>query len=274
MDADVLSVREAAEQLGVSSARVRQLISAGSLPARRSSAGWLIRADVVADRSGSARAGRPVSPRTAWAILCVLSSALAPAAAKPPGCMAGDRRLKHQALQLLSAMRDPADDPGRWRMLLSSRGPTERMWAHPGLLSKLCCDGRISAGGDRAAAHVGEGLSRTRLCDLYVAGSDVKDIVARYRLRSDPDGQVRLHVVPEGVPRELILGGPGVVLAAAGAADLLDEGNPRARRSALLQLSEMFAAVASRRPIRAASASPAAVSDGGRSKTDDSGSSR
>ena len=274
MDADVLSVREAAEQLGVSSARVRQLISAGSLPARRSSAGWLIRADAVADRSGTARAGRPASPRTAWAILCILSSALAPDATKPPGCMVGDRRLRHHALQLLSAMRDPADDPVRWRMLLSSRGPTERMWAHPGLLSKLCHDGRISVGGDRAAAHVGEGVSRTGLCDLYVAGSDVKDIVARYRLRPDPDGQVRLHVVPEGVPRELILGGPGIVIPAAGAADLLDENDPRARRSALLQLSAMFAALASRRPIRAASTSQAPVSDGGGSKADGSGSAR
>src|SRR5258708_26289931 len=92
MDADVLSVREAAEQLGVSSARVRQLVSAGSLPARRSSAGWLIGADAVADRSGSARAGRPASPRTVWAILCILSSALAPDAANPPGCLVGDRR--------------------------------------------------------------------------------------------------------------------------------------------------------------------------------------
>ena len=274
MDADVLSAREAAERLGVSSARVRQLISAGSLPARRSSAGWLIRADAVADRSGSVRAGRPTSPRTAWAILCVLSSALAPDAAKPPGCMVGDRRLRHHALQLLSAMPDPADDPGRWRMLLASRGRTERMWAHPGLLPKLCSDDRISVGGDRAAAHVGESLSKTGVCDLYVAGSDVEDIVARYRLRPDLDGQVRLHVVPEGVPRELIPGGPGFVLPAAGAADLLDENDPRARRSALLQLSAMRAALASRRPIRAPSTPQAPVSRGGGSKADGSGNAR
>jgi len=258
MDADVLSVREAAEQLGVSSARVRQLISAGSLPARRSSAGWLIPAEAVADRSGSERAGRPASPRTAWAILCVLSSALPPDAAKQPACIVRDRRLRHHALRLLSAMPAPADDPGRWRKLLASRGRTERMWAHPGLVSKLCSDDRVSAGGDRAAAYVGEGLSRVGICDLYVAGSDVKDVVARYRLRPAPDGQVRLHVVPEGVPRELVPGGRGIVLPAAGAADLLDENDPRARRSAILQLSAMCAAaLASRRPIRAASASQA-----------------
>jgi hypothetical protein len=148
------------------------------------------------------------------------------------------------------------------------------MWAHPGLLPKLCSDDRISVGGDRAAAHVGEGLSKTGGCDLYVAGSDVKDIVARYRLRPDPDGQVRLHVVPEGVPRELIPGGPGLVLPAAGAADLLDENDPRARRSALLQLSSMCAALASRRPIRAPSTSQAPASRGGGSKAGGSGNAR
>lgn len=274
MDADVLSVREAAEQLGVSSARVRQLISAGSLPARRSSAGWLIRADAVAYRSGSVRAGRPASPRTAWAVLCVLSSALAADTAEPPGRMVGDRRLRHHVLELLSTMPDPADDPERWRVLLASRSRTERMWAHPGLLSKLCDDDRISVGGDRAAVHVGEGLSKTGLCDLYVAVPDVKDVVARYRLRPDPDGQVRLHVLPEGVPRELISGGPGIVLPAAGAADLLDENDPRARRSALLQLSAMFAALASHRPIRSSSTSQAPVSQGGESKADGSGNAR
>ena len=78
----------------------------------------------------------------------------------------------------------------------------------PGLLSNLCSDDRISVGGDRATARVGEGLSRVGLCDLYVAGSDVKDIVAQYRLRPDLDGQIRLHVVPEGLPRELTSGGP------------------------------------------------------------------
>jgi excisionase family DNA binding protein len=270
MDADVLSAFEAAEQLGISSARVRQLIRAGSLPARRSSAGWLIPADAVADRSGSPRAGRPASPRTAWAVLCVLSSALADDAAKPPGCVVRDRRLRHHVLQLLSAMPDPADDPGRWRALLASRGRTERMWAHPGLLSNLCDDDRTSIGGDRAAAHAGEGLSKAGVCDLYVAEADVKEVVARYRLRPDPGGQVKLRVVPEGVPRELTTGGPGVVLPAAGAADLLDENDPRARRSALLQLSAMFAAVASRRPIRSSTSPQVAVRLGGGSKADGS----
>jgi len=91
-----------------------------------------------------------------------------------------------------------------------------------GLLSNLCSDDRISAGGDRAAAHVGEGLSTVGLCDLYVAGSTSRNCRA-LPPAPDPDGQIRLHVVPEGLARELISEGPGIVLPAVGAADLLDE---------------------------------------------------
>lgn len=251
MEADVLSVREAAEQLGVSSERVRQLINAGSLPARRSSAGWLLRADAVAERTRSAPlAGRPASPRTAWAILCMLSSAMEGDASDPSACAVRDRRLRHHVMRLLSAMPDPANDPERWRLLLASRGRAEQMWAHPGLLPRLCADDRVRAGGDRAAAQMGDGLSATPVCDLYVAGADVKKIVSEYRLRPDPGGQVRLHAVPQGVPRDLIPGRPGLVAPAAAAADLLDEDDPRARRSALLHLSAMLAALTSQRPAR------------------------
>ena len=81
------------------------------------------------------------------------------------------------------------------------------MWVHPGQLPKLCADDRVRAGGDRvraggdrAAAPLSEGLSRTPVCDLCVARSEVKKIVSEYRLRPAPDGQVRLHAVAEGVP--------------------------------------------------------------------------
>ncbi len=222
MEADVLSVCEAAAQLGISSQRIRQLINTGSLPARRSSAGWLISADALAGRSGSARVGRPVSPRTAWAALCMLSSALEPDLAEPLACVIRDRRLRHHVLKLLSAMPDPADDLGRWRLV----------------------------------------------SDVYVAEPDVEELVADYRLRPDPDGQVRLHVVPESVPPELIPGPAGLVHPAAAAADLLDENDPRARRSALLQLRAMLTALMNmnKHPIGSATKSEGDVHGAGTDK--------
>lgn len=238
MQADVLTVREAAARLGVSGQRVRQLISAGALPARRSSSGWLIRTEDIADKDRRAR-GRPASPRTAWAVLCMLSSGPIEPGAGPP-CVVSDPRLRYRAVQVLKAMPDPTEDPKRWQALLASRGRAERMWAHPGLMSRLVEDPLVSAGGDRAAVHIGEGLSQTEVSDLYVAASDVQRIVASYRLRPDPDGQVMLHVVPSSVPQDLIGMRGGLVPAAAAAADLLEEGDPRARRSALRQLRAML----------------------------------
>ena len=248
MKADVLTVREAAAQLGISGQRVRQLISAGSLPARRSSSGWLIRADDVAGR-GCRAPGRPASPRTAWAVLCMLSSAIEPDAAQAHPCVS-DPRLRYHAMHVLRAMPDPADDPGRWRALLSSRSRVERMWVHPGLMSRLIEDPQVNAGGDLAAARIGEGLSATGIRDLYVTEQDTERIAASYRLRPDPDGQVILHVVPSSVPENLIAVRDGLVPAAAAAADLLDEDDPRARRSALRQLRAMLEGLTDENQLR------------------------
>jgi hypothetical protein len=153
-----------------------------------------------------------------------------------------DRRLRHHVLRLLSAMPDPVDNADRWRLLLASRARVEQMWAHPGLLSKLRKDDRVRVGGDNAADHVGDGLSRSLVLDLYVADADFTKLVSQYKLRSDSDGQVRLHVVPRNAA-DVVCGRPGLVPPAAAAADLLDEDDPRARRSALLQLSAMLAAL-------------------------------
>ena len=266
MEDGVLSVREAAEQLGVTSQRVRQLIADGSLQARRSSAGWLVRAQAVADRARSKRRGRPASPRTAWAVLGLLSAAVDAADMTEPPVDAqnrsdshpfppaaggsisetplasqviADRRLRHHVLQLLDAMPDPADDIGRWRTLLSSRGPSERMWVHPGVLPRLVSDPDISVGGDEVASTVGEGLSRTEKLDLYVGAHDLGSVVSNYLLRPDENGQVVLHVVPDSVPRALMPQRGGPVPIAAAAADLLEEDDPRASHAAVLQLRTM-----------------------------------
>jgi hypothetical protein len=160
-----------------------------------------------------------------------------------------DARLRYHALQMLKAMPDPADDPERWRALLASRGRAERMWAHPGLVSRLVEDPQVSEGGDRAAVRIGEGLSQAAIRDVYVAEQSAERIVESYRLRPDPEGQIMLHVVPSSVPKDLAMRG-GLVPSAAAAADLLDEDDPRARRSALRQLRAMFEAWTDQHQVR------------------------
>jgi hypothetical protein len=166
-----------------------------------------------------------------------------------------DPRLRYHALQVLKAMPDPTVNPQRWRALLASRAQAKRMWGHPGLVSRLVEDPQVSAGGDQAAARIGEGLSQTEVRDIYVAEPNAERIIESYRLRPDPDGQVMLHVVPSNVPKDLIAMHGGLVPAAAAAADLLDEDDPRARRSALHQLRAMLEAWTSEHQLRSPSGS-------------------
>ena len=56
----MLSVAESAEMLGVSAARVRELIAQGLLPAQKVGRSWVLReADVVARMDARPRPGRP-----------------------------------------------------------------------------------------------------------------------------------------------------------------------------------------------------------------------
>ena len=57
-------MQQAAERLGVSPARVRQRIDAGSLVSEKIGGRWLV--DLEASQSAPARVGRPVSPSSVW----------------------------------------------------------------------------------------------------------------------------------------------------------------------------------------------------------------
>lgn len=242
-DIEVLSVHEAADIMGVSMQRVRQLINRGQIPARRSSAGWLIPAGAVSDRRESLHQGRPPSPRTAWsavALLAAASDAASHTASDQRVSVAqviADRRVRHQVLRLLAGMPDPAADDAPWRRLLSSRGEVRCLWVHPGVVDRLAADPRVSASGAGAATADHDGLTahEGRL-DLYVREVDADEVISRYRMREDPDGPVSLMVVPSSVPADVAPRGGHPVPAPAGAADLMDEGDPRARQAGIVQL--------------------------------------
>lgn len=242
-DRQVLGVHEAADFLGVSMERVRQLIHAGQLAARRSPGGWLIPVDAVTERSKNVYSGRPSGPRTAWTAIVLLAAATAQTVqrlsdhAVTVADLVPDRRLRHRVLRLLASLPDPVDDAGQWRRLLSARGQVRRLWVHPGLLDSLSSDVRVARGGAEAALSDYEGLTaRPGHVDLYVSEAAAEDLIHRYRMREDRDGQVRLVIVPSSVPAELTPGGGVPVTAPAAAADLLEEDDPRARYAGAVQL--------------------------------------
>jgi excisionase family DNA binding protein len=246
----VLSVHEAADSLGVSMERVRQMIHAGQLAARRSSAGWLILAESVAERSGNVHTGRPPAPQTAWAAIAVLAAAMARASqppserAVPVAELIPDRRVRHRVLRVLASLPDPVADAGPWRRLLSARGQVRRLWVHPGVLDRLAGDPRVSQGGAEAAPAGHDGLTaRPGRLELYVSEADAGGLIHQYRMRDDSEGQVHLVIVPASVPPGLAPGWGAPVAAPAAASDLLEEDDPRARHAAAIQLQSHQAAL-------------------------------
>lgn len=241
--AEVLSAREVADALGVSTQRVRQMIKAGQLEAWRSSAGWLVPQSAVRHRLDKVAPGRPVEPRTVWAAIEVLAGAVAPGEGdEKPAQIVADRRLRHRVLRMLAGLPDPIDDPGPWVRLLSHRGSARTMWAHPGVLEALVADGRVSPGGD-LAGNVGGLVGGSGRPSLYVPEADLDKLVSHYRLRDSEDGNVVLIVVPDSVAAGSAPEPGKPVPEPAAAADLLDEGDPRARYAALKRLRDLRQAI-------------------------------
>ena len=71
-----VGVPEVSRLLEVSPRRVRQLIEAGSLRARKVSGSWLV--DVASIPNASRRGGRPMSPRMAWGLVELAEGRRAP----------------------------------------------------------------------------------------------------------------------------------------------------------------------------------------------------
>ena len=264
-DRQVLSVHEAADVLGVSMQRVRQLIGAGQIAAHRSSAGWLIPSDAVADRPKSLHQGRPPAPQTAWCVIALLDAASDLVSRQQGDHSASiirlvpDRRVRHRVLRLLAGMPDPAVDDKAWRRLLSSRGHARRLWAHPGVLDRLAADPEVSVGGGIAELTEHDGLTaRGGQLELYVSEADADEVVRRYRMRDDRTGQVRLMVVPLSVPAALAPAGGRPVPALAAAADLLEEEDPRARHAGVLQIQASLRALQALVGVAQADAKPTA----------------
>lgn len=242
-DNQVLSVHEAAEFLGVSMERVRQMIRARQLPARRSSAGWLIPADAVEERSRNVHNGRPPEPRTAWSAIAVLAAAMAhgsqsaPDRAMSAAEVLPDRKLRHRILRLLASMPDPVTDVGPWCQLLSARGQVRHLWVHPGVLDRLANDPKVSRGGIEAIPAGHDGLTaRPSRLEVYVSEAHAENLIHQYRMHEDRDGQVHLVIVPSSIPPGLGPSGSAPVAVPAAAADLLEEGDPRAHYAGTIQL--------------------------------------
>jgi excisionase family DNA binding protein len=222
-----LSVREAAERLGVDDSRVRQLIAADLLGARRVGRAWLV-SDEDVRRLSRRRPGpgRPMAPARAWALLDLLDGGSAPWLSPVA---------RSQVRELLRRL-DGAD-ADRWRSALRSRGEVHRVDAHPAALRRLDEDPAVHAAGPKRAAAAGADLvAIDPVREVYVPADEWPRLHRRLALR-EAEGSGNLLVrVPAQVwpwPDDAPVG------RAALAADLLDSDEPRAVRAGVQVLNEL-----------------------------------
>lgn len=199
-----VGISEAAQRLGVSAERVRQLIHADQLPARRVSGRFLIDESALGRPPASSRA---MSSAMAWYLILMLSGVARPQGARPTELT----RLR-QKLARLRVEDQPATLLRSW---LGRRAELRLYSVAPADLPELRNDARIVISGISDARA---GLSSAAELEGYVAPEHLDAVVSEYLLSEVGRPNVFLHVHALEGPQAPL----GVVLA-----DLADHNSPR-----------------------------------------------
>ncbi len=200
-----VSVAEAAGLLGVNVQRVHQRIADGSLRAERIGHQWVIDdADIV--RLGHRPAGRPLSSRSAWAIVFVAArdlagdGAAAPTRASSPELSRARARLRGLLDEALGPREGREDQSvsdqvaASLRSMLRNRAQRRTFRAAPEDLGDLRSADRLRLSGISLATS---GLASDDIVEGYIDAGDLEGIVRDFLL-SDAlpvDANVVLHVV-------------------------------------------------------------------------------
>ncbi|MCE0536765.1 helix-turn-helix domain-containing protein [Kineosporia rhizophila] len=195
----LIDVAEAARRLGVGVARVHQRIADGSLPAQRIGSRWAIdesSLSLVAERH---RAGRPLSERSAWALIAVGrgdSQALSKVAAAERS--RAEKRvsslLARFSMHAVLSEAEVQESAGILRSLLRNRAQRQLWRASVRDLVDLREDRRIALSG---LSDPRSGIASGDLVEGYVAVGQVEAVAQDYLLvqeRAEAKANVVLHV--------------------------------------------------------------------------------
>jgi excisionase family DNA binding protein len=228
-----IDVREVSRRLGINDSRVRQLLRSGDLRGRRLGRVWLIPAEEVArlERNGR-RAGRPLSPRRAWAVLDLLDGGRA-------AWLSDSAR--SQVRRRLADLVDPA--PEDWRALLRGRSHVLDLVAHAAAIERLRRVGDVRPAGVSAA--VGRGFDLVALAEpiaeFYLPEEQWPGLSRSLALREGAEPNLRLRmphqVWPFGAAGAPAQAGVGDAVLAA---DLLESAEPRAVAAGAARLGELL----------------------------------
>lgn len=213
-----MSVPEAAAELHVSPARVRQMIAAGQLDAEQIAGRWIV--DPGSLRRKAPLAGRPMSPRVAWALL--LNPDPDNQWLRPDEAF----RLRSRAQRLAGAP-DPLALVRAW---LSARADVHHMQVQDA--AALLADERLVPSG---ISDPRSGMSAAGNAEAYVHPDDLEDVEADHLLVPAPRARANavLHVCPILPPNPV----PHLLLIA----DLADADSPREEARARELLNDLLA---------------------------------
>lgn len=238
---DPVAIPEAANILGLSSARARALAARGQLPAAKVGGRWLVeRAAVEARRRRNSPDGRPFAPHNAWALLLLASGA---------DVAAIDSSVRSRLRRALSL-----EGLERLGPRLARRAEVRFFNAHPGEIPYLLEDPELVRSGVSAAGAHGLDLVSGQEADGYLHAGALEKFAATHALSpAGPEGNVRLRLVSSEAWR-FLAGAPLAPLAAV-ALDLAEDTDPRSARAGRAALHDLDrhrdSKRVGRRPIRA-----------------------
>ena len=219
----LLGVGDAAAALGVSSRRVRQMLSHGTLAGQRVGRTWVVdRADLELFSNQRPRVGRPWQPASAWALLAVASGRTY--ALSPTQRSRARRRLEAGLEHFLER--------------LAVRAEAVRYYAHPSVIGMLADAPGVVRSGVSAASHYQLDVVAVDEFEGYVRSSALADVVDRLALDEHAE---RPNVVLRVVEDEFWPFGSNEEVAPAPvvAVDLLEAGDGRSRRAAAQLLARL-----------------------------------
>jgi excisionase family DNA binding protein len=177
-----VSVQEAAERLELNPGRVRRLVSQGLLEGRKVGGRWLVEESAINDRrDANARAGRPLSPRSAWGLLS--------AADKRPMPWLAPRE-RSRARQRARSW--PLDE---WSWACRHRAVVHKLRAHPSMLQPLLDDARAVRSG-ASVRELSVDLIAVGDAELYVREADAPNLINEYSLIPSQQPNVVMRVPP------------------------------------------------------------------------------
>lgn len=212
---EVMSVSQAAPELGVSDRRVRQMLARGELEGQHVGRSWIIDSKAIDSVRRRPEVGRPWNSVAAWALLQI-------AAGEHPNV---------SVAQASRAKRRIADHGiNDLVMKLVSRGKKRKFYGHKSILERIADEQMVVRSGVSAAREHNADIVALDFLEAYVPMGKFNKLIKKYALeKSSERANILLRVVDDKAwpfPKNAKVA-PRVVVAL----DLLDADDERSRRA-------------------------------------------